>query len=56
MTVSEFLEGRNVKINDRKKIRILDHATHKSYGTWWENPHALIKEVKATSKYLFIFI
>ena len=56
MTVREFLDGRNISINDRKKIRILDHITHKSYGPWWENSYALIKEVKATDKYLFIFI
>ena len=55
MTIHEYMETRE-KDTYGKRIRILDQKTHKSYGPWWENPHAIIKEIKVTAKYIFIFI
>ena len=54
MTVREYVYTRPKEIYG-KPIRILD-SNHKYIGQWWLFPDYIIKEVKVTTKYIFIFI
>ena len=55
MTVKEYIENRPFKLYG-KKIRVLSAGTHKNMGDWLKYANATIKEVKITSKIIFIFI
>ena len=55
MKVSDFLDYRNPT---RKTLRVLDYNTHKNLGAWYENDNLnkIVKSIKVTNKYLFIFV
>ena len=55
MTVKEYIENRPFKTYG-KKIRILSAKTHRNCGGWIENEKKKIKDIKITSKIIFIFI
>lgn len=57
ITVKTYLEKRETATYG-KKIRIVESGSHKSLGAWYEHDNALreVKEVKASEKYLFIFV
>ena len=55
LTVGRYIEDRN-KISYNKQIRILDHRTHENLGNWMSNADAVVKDVKITTKTLFIFV
>ena len=57
MTILEFIEKRP-KSSYGKHLRILDCSTHKNLGKWYENdnPHKVIKDMKVSEKYIWIFI
>ena len=57
MTVLEFIEKRPTS-SYGKHIRILDHASHKSLGKWFDNdnPYRGIRDIKVSEKYIWIFI
>ena len=54
MTIREYVETRTPELYG-KKIRILD-LQKKYMGTWLENDSAIVRYVKITTKYIFIFI
>jgi len=57
MTILEFIEKRP-KSSYGKHLRILDCSTHKNLGKWYENdnPYKIIKDIKVSEKYIWIFI
>ena len=57
ITVKTYLEERAIATYG-KKVRILESGSHRNLGAWYENNNALkeVKEVKASAKYLFIFV
>ena len=57
ITVKTYLEKREI-VTYGKKVRILESGSHKNLGAWYENNNALkeVKEVKTSTKYLFIFV
>lgn len=55
LTVGRYVENRD-KMSYNKQIRILDHRTHENLGNWMSNIDAVVKDVKITAKYVFIFI
>lgn len=55
LTVKNYIEKRASQ-SYGKTIRILDAKTHASRGSWFNNQEAIVKEVKITSRVLFIFI
>lgn len=57
MTVGDFIETREADTWG-KKIRVLSNRTHDELGKWYEAKiiNQKVKTVKASKKYLFIFI
>lgn len=55
LTVERYLAIRDSK-TFHKQLRILDSKTHKNCGEWWDNKDKVVKAVKITSKFLFIFV
>jgi len=41
-----------------KKIRVLDARTHRNIGEWYKDDviNRIVKDVKISGKYLFIFV
>ena len=54
MTIREYVYTRPKEIYGRP-IRVLD-KNHKYIGQWWLFPDYEVKEVKVTTKYIFIFV
>ena len=57
MTVGNFVDTREADTWG-KRIRILDNKTHDEVGKWYDNAviNKRVKSIKASKKYLFIFI
>lgn len=55
MTIREYIENRPSTAY-HKKIRVLKANTHKNCGEWLQNENAIIKDIKITTKIIFIFI
>ena len=55
MTVREYIENRPTNLYG-KKIRILDAGTHKNCGGWVTCSNRIVKDVKITTKYIFIYV
>ena len=54
MTVKDYVYTRSKELYGRP-MRILD-KNHKYIGQWWLFPDYEVKEVKVTTKYIFIFV
>ena len=56
MTVREYIENRPTELYG-KKIRILDNKSHRNLGEWlYNNANKPIKDIKITTKIIFIFV
>ena len=57
MTVLHFMENRPISTYG-KMIRILDNVTRKNLGFWADGntPDKLIKNIKVTKDYIFLFV
>lgn len=57
ITVKTYLDNRDITTYG-KKIRVVESGSHRNLGAWYEHGNALkeVKEVKASAKYLFIFV
>lgn len=57
MTVLHFMENRPTSTYG-KMVRVLDDTTHKNLGSWFEDdkPNRLVKNIKVTKEYIFLFI
>lgn len=57
LTVKTYLDKRDISTYG-KKIRVVESGSHRCLGSWNENGNALkaVKEVKVSTKYLFIFV
>ena len=55
MTVREYIENRPTELYG-KKIRVLDNKSHRNLGEWLHNADKPIKDIKITTKIIFIFV
>ena len=57
MTVLHFMENRPASTYG-KMVRVLDDTTHRNLGSWFEDdkPSKLVKNIKVTKNYVFLFV
>lgn len=57
LTVKTYLDKRDIS-SYGKKIRIVESGSNRYLGSWHEHDNAIreVKEVKITSKFLFIYV